>query len=178
MKSQQQKSKKKGKSWFENFASKATKATGSNYAFIIACSVVIIWVVSGPIFDYSDTWQLVINTGTTIVTFLMVFLIQKTQNKDGTAIQVKLNELVSADERASNRIIDVEDLTEEDLEYLEKYYRRLSEITKKQRDLKTSHSIDDLEKNLKIPNPSQKKRNPPRAKQKPVVIKKKPEKSN
>lgn len=172
MTTQKQKSKKKGKNWFENFASKATKATGSNYAFIIACSVVIVWLVSGPIFGYSDTWQLVINTGTTIVTFLMVFLIQKTQNKDGIAMQVKLNELVSANEKASNRIIDVEDLTEEELEYLEKYYRRLAEHTKKQHDLKSSHSIDKIDEKLDKPRANWKKRRPSKSKQKPVVIKK------
>lgn len=122
---------KKNKNWFENFASKATKATGSNYAFIIACSAIIIWLVTGPIFNYSDTWQLIINTGTTIVTFLMVFLIQKTQNKDGLAIQIKLNELVAANMHASNRMIDVEDLSEEELEWLENYYRNLAEQTKK-----------------------------------------------
>ncbi len=115
--------------WFETFASKATKATGSNIAFIIACFVIVIWSLTGPIFHYSDTWQLVINTGTTIITFLMVFLIQKTQNKDAIAIQIKLNELVAANEKASNRIVSIEDLAEEELVRLNEYYTRLAEIT-------------------------------------------------
>jgi low affinity Fe/Cu permease len=151
---------KKKKNWFENFASKATKATGSNYAFIIACSTIVVWLVTGPIFNYSDTWQLIINTGTTIVTFLMVFLIQKTQNRDGIAMQVKLNELVAADERASNRIINVEDLSEEELEWLEKYYRKLAEQTKRQHDIKTSHSIADASKNIEKAKPEEKKPKP------------------
>ena len=152
--------KKKNKKWFETFALKATKATGSNYAFIIASSTIIIWLVTGPIFDYSDTWQLIINTGTTIVTFLMVFLIQKTQNKDGIAIQVKLNELVAASEQASNRIINIEDLSEEELEWLEKYYRKLAEETKKQQDIKTSHSIGEVSKTREEPTPRLKKSKP------------------
>jgi low affinity Fe/Cu permease len=175
MKTHKNKNRGKGKNWFEDFASKATKATGSNYAFIIACSVVILWLVSGPIFGYSDTWQLVINTGTTIVTFLMVFLIQKTQNKDGIAMQVKLNELVSADRNASDRIIDVEDLTEDELEYLEKYYRKLAQHTKRQHDLKTSHSIDNIGKKTEQPVPRQKKRIPPKPKPRVVVKRNKPD---
>ena len=129
--------------WFENFAIKATKATGSNTAFTIACIVILAWVITGPIFHYSDTWQLVINTGTTIVTFLMVFLIQKTQNKDAIALQIKLNELVAASEKASNRIVSVEDLSEDELIRLNEYYTRLAELTKQESDLKCSHSIED-----------------------------------
>ena len=102
----------KRNSWFDKFASKVTKATGSNYAFIIACVIILVWIVSEPIFHYSDTWQLVVNTGTTIITFLMVFLIQKTQNKDGEAIQIKLNEPVAANKETSNRSINIENLTE------------------------------------------------------------------
>lgn len=98
--------------WFGKFASKATKATGSNYAFITACVIILVWIVSGPIFHDSDTWQLVINTGTTIITFPMVCLIQKTQNKDGEAIQIKLNELVATNRDVSTKIINMEDLTE------------------------------------------------------------------
>ena len=129
--------------WFEKFASKATKATGSNYAFIIACLSIVVWLCTGPIFHYSDTWQLVINTSTTIVTFLMVFLIQKTQNKDAIAIQIKLNELVAASEHASNRIVSVEDLSEEELIRLNNYYTKLAELTKKEKDPKASRSIED-----------------------------------
>ncbi len=95
-------------------------------------------------FGYSDTWQLVINTATTIVTFLMVFLIQKTQNKDAIAIQIKLNELIAANEKASNRIVSIEDLTEEELVKVNKYYRQLAAIIKKEKNSKVSHSIDDI----------------------------------
>ena len=140
--------KSKKQSWFEIFASKATKATGSNTAFIIACAVIIVWICTGPIFHYSDTWQLVINTGTTIVTFLMVFLIQKTQNKDAIALQIKLNELVAANAEASNRIVSVEDLSEEELIRLNEYYTKLAELTKKEINPKGSHSIEDIS-NLK-----------------------------
>ena len=101
------------KNAFERFALFATKAAGSTAAFLMASGLILTWLITGPLSGYSDTWQLVINTGTTIITFLMVFLIQKTQNKDSIVIQVKLNELVAADAYASNRIIDVEDLTEE-----------------------------------------------------------------
>ena len=99
----------------EEFSLKATQATGTSTAFILALAVIVVWGLSGPFFHYSDTWQLVINTGTTIVTFLMVFLIQRTQNKDALAIHLKLNEIVAALEGASNRLIDVEDLTEEEI---------------------------------------------------------------
>lgn len=129
--------------WFETFASKATKVTGSSGAFITACILIITWIVTGPVFHYSDVWQLAINTTTTIITFLMVFLIQKTQNKDALAIQIKLNELVAANTNASNRIVSVEDLSEEELEKLNDHYTRLAEITKKEKNQKTSRSIED-----------------------------------
>src|ERR1700740_1427751 len=105
----------------------------------------IIWAVSGPFFHYSENWQLVINTGTTIVTFLMVFLIQKAQNKDSLAIQLKLNELIAAHEFASNRLVNVENMTEDELKVIQKYYARLSEFTKKEENLQQSHSIDAAE---------------------------------
>ena len=133
------------RSAFEKFALKITRATGSTYAFLIACSVVIIWLITGPLFGYSDTWQLVINTGTTVITFLMVFLIQKTQNKDSIAIQIKLNELVAASDVASNRIVSVEDLTEEELIVIEKYYSKLAELAKTEKDIRSSHSIDEAQ---------------------------------
>ena len=134
--------------YFENFAVKVTKATGSSTAFIIALSIVLGWGISGPIFHYSDNWQLVINTGTTIVTFLMVFLIQKSQNKDSLAIQLKLNELVAAHEFASNRLVDVENMTEEELKVIQKYYSRLSASTKKEENLQQSRSIDEKQEKL------------------------------
>lgn len=136
--------KKEGKnnSLFERFANAATNFTGSSAAFITATAIVVIWALSGPIFNYSETWQLVINTGTTIITFLMVFLIQKAQNKDGKAIQLKLNELIAAHERASNRMVDIEDLTEKELDQLHKFYVTLADLAKKENDIHCSHSID------------------------------------
>lgn len=134
--------KKLNKSFFERFANAATKATGSSAAFIIAASVIIAWAGTGPLFKYSETWQLIINTGTTIVTFLMVFLIQKSQNKDSKAIHLKLNELIAAQEGASNRIVDVEDLTEEEIDQLQKFYSKLAKLAQKDNDLTCSHSID------------------------------------
>jgi len=137
---------KKKSSFFERFANKMTSFTGSSPAFVVAFLIIIAWAVSGPIFDFSSTWQLVINTGTTIITFLMVFLIQKTQNKDSKAIQLKLNEIIAASERASNRMVDIEDLTEEELDNLHKYYEKLSDLAEKENDIHQSHSIDAAEK--------------------------------
>lgn len=131
------------KAKFEKAAATITKITGSSTAFLVASAVIIIWAVTGPVFHYSDTWQLVINTGTTIITFLMVFLIQQSQNKDSLAIQLKLNELIASQERASNRLIDVEDLTQEELEVLKKFYVRLSELAEDSNDLFSSHSVDE-----------------------------------
>lgn len=128
---------------FERFASAVTKVTGSTGAFIIAFILVIVWGATGPIFHYSENWQLVINTGTTIITFLMVFLIQKAQNKDSLAIQLKLNELVAAHEFASNRLVNIENMSEEDLKVIQKYYSRLSQMTKNEETLQQSHSIDE-----------------------------------
>ncbi|MFC4687616.1 MAG: hypothetical protein BGO86_00500 [Chryseobacterium sp. 36-9] len=137
----------KSKNFFERFANWATKFTGSSAAFISATLIVIIWAVTGPVFNYSETWQLVINTGTTIITFLMVFLIQKAQNKDSKAIQIKLNELIASNEKASNRIVDIEDLTEKELDQLHCYYEMLSDYAEKDEDIHQSHSIDAAKKN-------------------------------
>ncbi|HEU0105050.1 MAG TPA: low affinity iron permease family protein [Vicinamibacteria bacterium] len=131
---------------FERFASGATRFTGSVPAFALALGTLLVWAISGPLFHFSDTWQLVINTGTTIVTFLMVFLIQQTQNKDGLAIQLKLNELVAALEGASNRLISVEDLTSEELRVLRAHYQLLAERAKQMADTKESHSIEEAER--------------------------------
>ncbi len=136
---------KKKKSFFEAFANKMTSFTGSSTAFIGAVAIVLIWAVTGPLFNYSETWQLVINTGTTIITFLMVFLIQKAQNKDGKAIQLKLNELIAAHEKASNRMVDIEDLNEDELDELHKFYQKLSQLAEKESDIHCSHSIDVAE---------------------------------
>src|SRR5688572_17073265 len=127
----------------ELFSLKATHATGTSMAFIVAMSVIVVWGLTGPLFNFSDTWQLVINTGTTIITFLMVFLIQRTQNKDALAIHLKLNEIVAALEGASNRLIDVEDLTEQEIQTLHKHYQELVKMAKKDMSLTQSHSIEE-----------------------------------
>lgn len=129
--------------FFERFAAKVTKATGKPIAFILAIVIIIAWAVTGPIFHYSNTWQLVINTGTTIITFLMVFVIQQSQNKDTIAIQLKLNELIAASPTASNRLIDVEDITEAELEILKKFYIKLALLSKEESDIHKTHSIDE-----------------------------------
>lgn len=131
--------------WLERFSLAATRWTGTSAAFGAAAFVVAAWIVTGPLFGFSDTWQLVINTGTTIVTFLMVFLIQRTQNKDSLAVQLKLNEIVAALEGASNRLIDVEDLGADELEVLRTHFRRLGEMAKQDSRLTSSHSVEEAE---------------------------------
>jgi low affinity Fe/Cu permease len=131
--------------FLERMSTQITRWTGSTAAFGLACAVILAWVVTGPIFRYSDTWQLVINTGTTIITFLMVFLIQRAQNKDSMAIQLKLNELVAAVDGASNRLIDVEDLSEEELVALHQFYAQLVRMAKKDHTLTASHSVEEAE---------------------------------
>ncbi|HEV7745257.1 MAG TPA: low affinity iron permease family protein [Pyrinomonadaceae bacterium] len=129
----------------ERFSRKATEATGTSTAFILALLVIIVWIVSGPLFKFSDTWQLVINTGTTIVTFLMVFLIQRSQNKDALAIHLKLNEIVAALDGSSNRLIDVEDLTEDEIKTLHTYYQKLATMAKSDLKLTQSHSVEEAQ---------------------------------
>jgi low affinity Fe/Cu permease len=114
---------------FSHFASRASHYAGKPITFLIAVALVIGWAATGPLFGFSDTWQLVINTSTTIVTFLMVFLIQNTQNRDTLALQVKLAELIIAMQGAKNKIATVEDLCEEDLEKLHEDYRRRADET-------------------------------------------------
>ena len=128
---------------FERAATAITHWSGSAAGFGVAVGLVLAWLVSGPFFGWSDTWQLVINTGTTVVTFLMVFLIQRTQNKDGLAIQLKLNELVASHKGASNRLIDVEHFSEKELQILHTHFRRLAEMAREDSDLLASHSIDE-----------------------------------
>ena len=132
-------------SWVERLSTTMTRWTGSTSAFALACAVIVVWVVTGPMFGFSDTWQLVINTGTTIVTFLMVFLIQRAQNKDAMAIQLKLNELVAAIDGASNRLIDVEDLSEKELVALHRFYAQLVGMARKDSTLTASHSVEEAE---------------------------------
>lgn len=134
---------KKRSELLERFSYQATRATGTSFAFILALAAIVIWAVTGPLFHFSDTWQLVINTGTTIVTFLMVFLIQRAQNKDAIAIHLKLNEIVAAMQGASNRLIDVEDLNEADIAALRNYYKELIELARKDENLTMTHSIEE-----------------------------------
>lgn len=120
-----------------------TRWSGSSVAFGSAIGIVAVWALLGPIFAFSNTWQLVINTGTTIITFLMVFLIQRTQNKDSLALQMKLNELVAAVHGASNRLIDVESLSEGELGTLHRYYHELATLAAKAVDVTASHSVEE-----------------------------------
>ena len=113
--------------WFEAAASRVATAAGRPKAFLLAALVVVVWGVTGPLFQWSDTWQLVINTGTTIVTFLMVFLIQNAQNRDAKALHLKLDELIHAVKEARNELIDVEDLNDEELARLQREFVRLRE---------------------------------------------------
>jgi low affinity Fe/Cu permease len=129
--------------WLERFSESVSDFTGSSTAVALAISVVLVWAALGPAFAYSNTWQLVINTGTTIVTFLMVFLIQRSQNKASLAMQLKLNELVAALDGASNRLIDVESLSERELATLHRYFRELAALAAKERHLTDTHSVED-----------------------------------
>jgi low affinity Fe/Cu permease len=131
--------------FFNRFSTKVTQLTGRPIATIIAFAMVLGWGISGPFFGYSESWQLLINTTTTIITFLMVFIIQQSQNKDTIALQLKLNELIACNEKASNRLVDIEDLTEEELIMLKRFYIKLSDLAEKERDLYTSHSIDEAD---------------------------------
>jgi low affinity Fe/Cu permease len=116
---------------FYKIARKTSEAVGSPYASITAVAVIIIWVITGPIFQFSDTWQLVINTGTTIVTFLMVFLIQNSQNRDAKAVQIKLDELIRSIDAARNEVIDIENSSEKDLQKLQQDFSGLGHNSKK-----------------------------------------------
>ena len=117
----------KSNSWFSRFAKLTARITGKPVTFMVAVSIVVLWAVTGPIFKFSDTWQLVINTGTTIITFLMVFLIQNTQNRDSEAMQVKLDELIRATEGAQNALLDLEELEEKELDRIRAGYEEIAE---------------------------------------------------
>ena len=135
------KTKKQG--FLERLAHSAAQFSGSTLAFMLAMFTILVWLITGPLFGFSNTWQLVINTGTTIITFLMVFLIQRMQNKDSKALHLKLNELVAAINGPSNRLIDAEELSEEELEVLGAYYHKLAQMTKHETQLSDSHSIEE-----------------------------------
>lgn len=152
--------------FFDRLANHVTSISGKPLTFVIALLVIIVWALTGPVFHFSDTWQLVVNTGTTVITFLMVFIIQQTQNKDTIAVHLKLNELIACNENASNRLIDIEDLTEEELQIVKKFYVRLANLALKANDLHSSHSLDDAEINHEIKTGSAKSRlrNPSKSK--------------
>lgn len=128
---------------FDSLSARITKLTGSSWSFVIAVIFVLLWAVSGPIFHFSDTWQLIINTATSVITFLMVFIIQQSQNKDTIALQLKLNELIAANNKASNRLIDIEDLTEDELRKLKQFYCELGELAEQDKDLFSTHSVEE-----------------------------------
>jgi len=119
---------------FEAFSTTVTRWTGSTPAFALALAVIVVWAILGPVFRYSDTWQLVINTGTTIITFLMVFLIQNTQNRDSEAVQIKLDELVRSHRPANNALLDLEELEEEELDEMRKHYETLAQRSRDRRE--------------------------------------------
>lgn len=135
------------KTSFDRFSAKVTAAAGSSAAFITAFLIIIVWGITGPLFKFSDTWQLVINTGTTIITFLMVFVIQQSQNKDTKALHLKLNELIACNKMASNRLIDIEDLTADEIEVLKRYYVELAKLSAKEKSIHATHSIDEAKEN-------------------------------
>jgi low affinity Fe/Cu permease len=143
-------------SWPERFTQWITRWVGTVWAFILSLSIVIVWGITGPIYHYSDTWQLVINTGTSVVTFLMVFLIQRSQNKDTLAMQLKLNEILAALKGASNRLIDVENLSEEEVRRLHERYQRLASVLAKQ-DSNGRHSIEEIREEKRILLPGDEK---------------------
>ncbi len=148
-------------SLLERFSQRIMVWTGTSTAFVAAVAVILIWLATGPFVHFTDTWQLVINTGTTIITFLMVFLIQRAQNKDGKAVELKLNELVAALKGASNRLIDVENLSEQDLDELHRHYQTLVAKARLDKELTKSHSVEEAELRHQIgkgcmPRPSSK----------------------
>ena len=132
---------------FGQLAESITRFSGSTAAFLSAVGIVLVWALSGPLFRYSETWQLVINTGTTIVTFLMVFLIQRAQNKDSLVLHLKLNELIAATQGASNRLINAQDLSEADIEILHGFYRLLAEKARQDNDLGQTHTVEEAADN-------------------------------
>jgi len=134
-------------SFFGRMAESITKFSGSTAAFILAATTVLAWAITGPLFKYSETWQLVINTGTTIVTFLMVFLIQRAQNKDSLVLHLKLNELIAATKGASNRLINAQDFSEEEIRLIHEFYCLLAEKAKQDNDLGETHSVEEAEDN-------------------------------
>ncbi|QKG51989.1 low affinity iron permease family protein [Hymenobacter sp. BRD67] len=134
-------------SFFGRFAEQTTRYSGTTTVFVSAVGIVLVWALSGPLFHYSETWQLVINTGTTIITFLMVFLIQRAQNKDSLVLHLKLNELLAATKGASNRLINAQDFSEEEIRLIHQFYCLLADKAKADNDLGETHSVEEAEDN-------------------------------
>ena len=134
--------KKIKKKFLEHFSAIVTEATGSNAGFVVALALVLIWACTGPFFDFSEDWKWFISIGTSVIVFFMVFLLQRSQNKDSLAIQLKLNELIAAHELASNRLVNVEGMTEDELKVIQKYYTKLSEAVHKENKMQQSLSIE------------------------------------
>jgi low affinity Fe/Cu permease len=134
----------------ERFTGWVTRWVGSSWAFVLSCLILIVWAITGPLYHYSDTWQLVINTGTSVVTFLMVFIIQRSQNKDTLAIHLKLNEILAALKGASNRLIDVEQLSEDEVRALHQRYQRLATLISDESDPIGRHSIEEVTEQRRI----------------------------
>jgi low affinity Fe/Cu permease len=131
--------------WCEKLARQVTVWVGSSLAFVLAILSIVVWLLFGPFCNYSDTWQLVVNTITTLITFLMVFLIQRTQNKDSLAIQLKLNELIASIEGSSNRLLNIEDLSEQEIEILRKRYKSLAHRTRGEDNKTTRHTVEEID---------------------------------
>jgi len=142
----------------ERFSEAAMRWTGTDAAFAIALVIVVVWAMLGPVFRLSDTWQLTINTGTTIVTFLMVFLIQRSQNKESLAIHLKLNEIVAALHGASNRLIEAERFSEKDLETLQTHYKELAQLARAEGDVTESHSVEEARERHSTKHDQEKRR--------------------
>ncbi len=137
---------KRKRGFFDRFSDQVARGAGKPATSVSAFILILVWGLTGPLFDYSETWQLIINTSTTIITFLMVFVIQQSQNRDNMAVQLKLNELIACNKKASNRLVDVEDLSASELDVLKKFYVKLADLAEDARELHSSHSIDEAEK--------------------------------
>lgn len=161
----------------ELFSRIVTTWAGSSWAFALATMVIVIWAITGPIFHYSDTWQLVINTGTTIVTFLMVFLIQRAQNKDALAIQLKLNELLASQRGASNRLINLEDWNEEDIVALHRRFEKLEQRLESTADTCEAHSVIEAKEAVEEAEEALEKVTPSAASRSPSTATSQPERS-